>query len=243
MCQILVISIYTGSYTRMTNARLGELVPWILLVMLSIPIPGKAASVAISFNGNITLISDIGGELAMNGFDTGATTFSGQISYEIPQDPDVFIPDGNGFRAYYSAVDSYVTVGGFEFSVNVGLFIVDSPDGLGDDKLLKSTLGPTGISNCVGTYENCQLRIRLFDSTGNIFSGTALPDSLELTDFDTHNIEIGTFSSNNQALYTITGDITSLTATVVPLPATAWLLASGLITLGVVARNRQAAHA
>ena len=94
-------------------------------------------------------------------------------------------------------------------------------------KLLRSAPLPANFLEFrVGSYVECELVIRLYDSTGSVFSDTTLPISLDLNDFDTRNIEITASSSSE--LYAINGDITTLSVTVVPLPPAIWLFASAI---------------
>ena len=197
----------------------------------------NAATVNISFSGDITDINDPSGQLNVSSINS-ATTFNGIISYDNSLDPFYVGPSAGGQRAFYSPTIASISIEGFDFSVAETIVIDNYAVGKGADKLWKSTSGIPSVSNCIGDFTVCSFNIKLWDTTGEVFSDTSLPTNIGLNDFNIHNIEIKTFLDSTLQ-YQIDGNITSLSAQVVPIPASLWLFGSGALILFGASNQRR----
>jgi hypothetical protein len=98
------------------------------------------------------------------------------------------------------------------------------------DELRLGTAGLVGAS--VNGFAPSSLTFRFTDTTATAFASDALPTAPSLAAFDSDQITFS-FVQSGQPVAFVFGDVTSLTTSLVPEPATATLLAAGLAALGL----------
>ena len=230
-----------------------------LLMLFSVIFPNSSFSAIVSydFTGHITEISS---DLSPIIPFTEGQFFTGRFSYET--EGDGFLTDGcteltwniNGNIFGISQGESWVNDGSQDFFVISGY-------GDGSDTSIPLPSGwSLDIPPFIGDppwYSSFKYGIGLFDSTGSVFSGNSMPDSLSLNDFDTAEIyfvlfdgiletplgsvAIDDYNAGTSGPYNpIMGEIQTMTlVNTVPIPGAVWLLGSCLLGVTGIRRFRK----
>lgn len=199
---------------------------WLSLVL---PVASQAAWITYEFSGIITYVDDPNNNLAGTGIATGGSTFAGRFSYN----PEKLIRNSTDpvYSNYLGPTSSRVTLNNTYTSSSTGGGLTVHNFSFMDQFLIGFSgdfVFPTAPAGQIpGTEDTSAWTINLEDQDANVFSSTALPTSLRLSDFDTPHVSFNTYYDyvavpGGGVSYTSTtnlvGTMTSLTR--VPTPAT-----------------------
>ena len=209
------------------------------LVALCGSAPAQAALVSYNFAGTITSAGDPLGNFSISTGDPFAGSFTydttlavalsgpGNVLYEKPAPiaPMAFSLTVNGTQ--YTAANS---------SAPLGLQVTNDAGGLQDQFVYRTAFGGSLVHPLSGSYLFSNMALSLHDSTGGVFSSTAIPSSLDLNDFDLTGISLN-LSQNlgdpgSETLFL--GPITSLT--LVPEPSSVMLMLTAVSLIGFARR-------
>ncbi len=127
-----------------------------------------------------------------------------------------------------------VTVNGIQYQAGNGaplqLQVVDGTTGLHDQFVFLTGLGPL-IHPLSASFPVSSMAVSLRDNSSTVFSGTSIPATLNLNDFDLNTFSLNlTEDGGPMNNFLFIGTITSLTA--VPEPSGLLLALMGLFVLG-----------
>lgn len=196
----------------------------IIAVLFLLPGIAHPAIVDVTFSGSIISAIDLGGSGAgsVNGEE-----FSGTFSYDTSIAP--LNPNGSMGQYNASVGTLAVTIGqSNEILVNPFQITVRNDDSNFNDyfSIIEYLSAPLPFG-----ADRIFFRFSLEDTTQTAFSDFSLPLSLDVGDFDDMELFIRAYDDENNDLYWITGDVTSLSTNSVPIPGAVWLFGSGLIGL------------
>lgn len=185
----------------------------------------NAALVAYNFTWQVTDVSASAGNVFsdVSQIHVG-DTYTGYFSYDDA--PSAAPPyNGQGKTIFASVNDFLFSWGGYEIFTNQG-FEAQASAGI-------------PFSYPRSPYQGYfSLYVRLIDTSGQT-SYVSLPSSLSLGDFDVRSVFINVLGGPNypDSSVNITGTIASLQA--VPVPASLWLLSTGLVGMLGMARRKK----
>jgi len=187
--------------------------------------PAAGSIVTFEIGGTLTEVSGPSG-LVVGDLFSGMFSYStGQIGMNVP---------GSGDITRYLFESYTLTVKGQTVTATGGDIGVYNIPGFDHFKLNDTSAGV--VTGSMNGIQVSQLSLALTDLTGNVFTTTSLPTTLDLENFaDLRRIDI-TFSDGTNGNGSAFGGITSLNA--VPIPAALWLFGSGLAAMAGLARRR-----
>jgi len=197
----------------------------ILFIAVGLHVVGSADASLITYNvgGVITNVDS-----RITSVEIG-DTWSAEFSIESTTlDSDMFAFTG----LYRNPVGSY-SVGGVQFSsssnfASATVAVVNTTH----DAFAYDLRSDAGSIDSIDGYSLRFIRTILQDTSGTVFENDFLTNSigLNLSNFDSNLFIAQTFDGNN--IFTaLRGDITSYSATVVPIPAAVWLFGSSVLGL------------
>jgi len=215
---------------------LGKLVSLFLglsVIVLTQPMEAaRAAVITVDFSGIINSVADGAGTLAGTGITAGTSTFSGSFSYDTATAASSL---GTNIAGYPGGLFTVTIDGTYVLSDDPSVITITDDFGTSSrDGFFIGSAGSAADRFDLPVTASYQYFINLFDSTGSVFSSTALPNSLNLGQFDTAVFSIVEFGGG----YDIDGVIQSLAVRSVPEPATLILLGFGLAGVGFMRRKR-----
>ena len=202
--------------------------------------PAEAALVSYNFSGAITTASD---PLASFGISPG-DTFAGSFTYDTSLS---VVSSGPGNVLYEQPVPIApsalsVTVNGVQYaaansSAPLRIQVTNNAGGLQDQFVYHTVFAGSLVQPLSGSYPFSNMALSLHDSSGTVFSSTAIPSSLDLTDFDVAMFSINLSQDlGDPASETLfLGTITWLTS--VPEPGSLMLMLTALPLIGLARRR------
>ena len=229
------------------------------VIGLCIPSLGSAAPITFDFTGTFVAAEphSLGGILTGPTGPFPASTISGSFTFEsstVDTNASSTLGHYGGAIKTLSFSVTNIFGGPYQFALTSGgaLNAIDinaSPTIANQSYILSSTVHnvvPNGPIVDGDNYNARDFFINLIKPTSSVFASDALPGTPpSLSPFSLYNnaaLQLdGQFKlvlQSSHGDHTLIGNLTSLTLATVPVPAAAWLFASGLIGLVGVARRR-----
>ena len=218
----------------------------LFIVTFALSSMAEAASVTIQFTGTIDTVS-----ANAAGFLNIGDNFSGTYTYDTTVADTASPTDTGRYTNALTAVS--ISVGNFSFSKGIDQTPDPGTDSItiGDNVFPPQNVDFYGLNasefsgQSIGSYAANQLsfQMALIDGDGTIFTDdTLLTNAPDLAAFQSGHQYDSSFLSlllndNGQASFFVEAQLLSITA--VPVPASAWLFGSGLISLFGMARHKR----
>jgi hypothetical protein len=201
---------------------------FVFLLASSIGEQASGATITFEIGGTLTEVYGPSGLMVGDPFIGTFSYFLGQTGTNVP-----IIGSGELTRYVF---DSYsLTVQGQTISATGGDIGIYNIPGFDHFKLNDTSAGT--VAGTINGIPASQLFLALTSLSGNVFTNTALPTTLNLADFpDLRRIDIA-FSDGSNANGSAIGEITKVS--VVPVPAAMWLFISGVGGLALFRVSRK----
>lgn len=212
------------------------LIKILLLNTLIISTPISAAIVKINFQAEITNININKFVYTNNNFSQVGDIINGSFSYDT--NAPLNGPTITNF--YYQQPDTAT----FGVDMNVGTVGVLKENGNGYSVSMTINFQNSSLYNGAHSFSmssstltddwpgglGAQFNLTLIDTTGTAFSSNALPNSLNLSDFDYKSFTINDWNSGTDE-WSIQTNLTQLSVAAVPVPSSIVLFISGFLVL------------
>ncbi|WP_200821184.1 hypothetical protein [Oceanicoccus sp. KOV_DT_Chl] len=201
---------------------------FISFVLAAISTSVSAAMITVSWSGTVT-------STGVAGLVDIGDTITGYYSYDdATTDTDfVYNPDADS-NSFVTNHNSYFSVSGYSgYTSGNHIFVADDFSLSVGDQFDSRGADGTYFGDSIGASSVTQVFVRFNDSTAGAMDNSALPSYLDSADFDNPFVSRIDGPDIRFAI-----DNFSFAAAAVPVPASAWLFASGLLSLIGIARRR-----